>query len=101
MTIKLKNCSFVIEIIDYVGHGIPSGKAPVSKKHTKAINALQYLSTESDVRLLPELGSVYQGFVPSFTKGVSSLNTKLKKREPLQINLEKEKIKAVDGILEK
>lgn len=96
MTINLKKCPFFSKTTDCLGRIIVHDKLHVATRITEAIKALQYPTTLAKLWSFLKLGSVYQRFAPSFPKLAAQLNQNLKKGEPLQFYLNKERMKAVD-----
>lgn len=96
MTRILKNCSFFSKNIDYSSHVISPGKLSVSAKTTEAVKAFMYPNRVSKLRSFLRACDVYQRFVPNFARPASSLNKKFKERDPLQFDINREDLKAVD-----
>lgn len=65
VTKKLQKCHFFNRNIDYFGHLIAPGKWQVTQKTTKAVEALQYPTSISELRSFLGLCNVYKRFVPT------------------------------------
>lgn len=75
--IKMTKCSFFSDPIDYHSHVTAPGKLHIATKNTKAIRALQYPTTVSQLQSFSGLCNGYRSFVPNFAKLASTLNKKL------------------------
>lgn len=95
MTVKLKKGSCFREIINYLGHIIPSDKLHVPTNTTEVIKALQNPTTVSEFWSFFELYNFYRRLVSNFAKLASPLSKKVMKGEPLQISFNEEEMKAV------
>jgi RNase H-like domain found in reverse transcriptase/Reverse transcriptase (RNA-dependent DNA polymerase) len=102
LSLKLANCSFFRDTVNYLGHVIRTGKLEVATKYTDALETAKPPTTKTELRSFLGLCNVYRRFVPSFAKVASPLNALLRKGERPELGiLTDEQVSAFNALREK
>ena len=83
-SLKLRQCSFFAQSVDYLGHVICPGKIEVASKNTEAVEGFKEPRTQTELRSFLDLCNVYRRFVPNFARTAAPLNALLRKGCPVE-----------------
>lgn len=79
VTLKLKNCHFFTETIDYLGHVIHSRRPKIASHSTDTIRGLQELTDITTLRSFLGPSCAFRQFILIFERLAAPLNKKLRK----------------------
>ena len=78
LSLKLRQCQFVKNTINFLGYVILPGELVVAEKNTFALKRAQPPTTQTELRYFLGLCNVYRRFVPKFASVSAHLNALLK-----------------------
>lgn len=89
--LKLKNCKFVADIIDYLSHVTRPSYLKIAEHRTDAVGKLEQPTTQTELRSFLGLCNVFKRFVSSFARLAAALKNKLRKDQQKQFGLLEER----------
>jgi Reverse transcriptase (RNA-dependent DNA polymerase)/Integrase zinc binding domain len=82
LSLKLQNCRFLAEMVNYLGHVFRPGRLGVAEKNTEALKVAPLPRTQTELRSFLGLCNVYRRFIPRFSAIAAPFNTLLCKGMP-------------------
>ena len=98
MTIRLTNCLFGVNTVDFLGHHIEEGLIGHHEDNVTKIRDALKPTTKKQVRSFMGLAGYYRDFIPNFTALVAPLSDLTRKGQPNKIEWGEAQEKAYQSI---